>query len=61
MYLQTNARLARQGQKNPVVIHHILTEKTIDRKIVRALQQKDASEQALLDAVSLTVKEALKK
>lgn len=61
MYLQTNARLARQGQKNPVVIHHILTEKTIDRKIVRALQQKDASEQALLEAVSLTVKEALKK
>ena len=54
-YLQTNARLHRQGQKNTVFIHRLMTEKTVDEKIEKALNKKDLSEQALLDAVAATI------
>lgn len=54
-YLQTNARLHRQGQKYPVNIIHILTKNTIDYQILKALQSKDTSEKKLLDAVKFTL------
>lgn len=54
-YEQTNARIYRQGQKNPVVIHHIMTRKTIDEKILAALQDKDLSQQRLIDAIEAVV------
>jgi len=54
-YLQTNARLYRKGQTQPVIIHHLLTDKTVDDKILKALKRKDISERALLDAVELTI------
>lgn len=50
-YLQCNARLYRQGQTEPVIIHHILTAKTIDSHILQAIDKKDMSQNALLDAV----------
>ena len=52
-YLQTNARVYRQGQTEPTVIHHLLTKNTIDARILSALQRKDLSEQELLNAVKL--------
>lgn len=52
LYQQTNARLWRQGQSaETVVIHHILTEYTIDEQIIRALAQKDRTQSALIGAV----------
>lgn len=52
LYQQTNARLWRQGQKaNTVVIHHIVTENTIDEQILAALERKDTTQTALIDAV----------
>ena len=51
LYQQTNARLWRQGQKEPVVIHHILTESTIDEQVMAALNRKDETQAALIDAV----------
>ncbi|MFH1029476.1 MAG: DEAD/DEAH box helicase [Pseudomonadota bacterium] len=51
LYQQTNARLWRQGQQNTVVIHHIITRGTIDEQILRALQHKDKTQAALIDAV----------
>ncbi len=51
LYQQTNARLWRQGQKNTVVIHHIITRGTIDEQIMQALQRKDKTQAALIDAV----------
>ncbi len=51
LYQQTNARLWRQGQKNTVVIHHIVSEKTIDERIIAALTQKEKTQTALMDAV----------
>lgn len=52
LYQQTNARLWRQGQKaNTVVIHHIVTADTIDEQILAALERKDTTQTALMDAV----------
>jgi len=52
LYQQTNARLWRQGQSSEtVVIHHILTENTIDEQIMRALMQKERTQSALIAAV----------
>ena len=49
---QTNARLWRQGQEaDTVVIHHIITAGTIDEQIMAALQRKDRTQAALIDAV----------
>jgi len=57
LYQQTNARLWRQGQKaGTVVIQHIITKNTIDRRILRALSQKDMTQTALIDAVKAEVK-----
>lgn len=50
-YLQTNARLWRQGQKDTVVIHHIVCKGTIDEKVVKAIQGKQNTQNALLRAV----------
>ena len=57
LYQQTNARLWRQGQKNEtVVIYHIITENTIDEKILKALKSKDKTQDTLIEAVKAEVK-----
>ena len=57
LYQQTNARLWRQGQKaETVVIHHLVTEGTIDEKILQALKGKDRSQEKLIDAVRWCMK-----
>lgn len=56
LYQQTNARLWRQGQKHPVIIHHIITEGTIDENILAALKRKDKTQLALINAVKANLK-----
>ena len=52
LYQQTNARLWRQGQKSrTVVIQHIVAKDTIDGRILAALQRKDKTQSAMIDAV----------
>ena len=51
LYQQTNARLYRQGQKNTVVIHHIVTKGTIDERVIKALEKKEKTQNSLIDAV----------
>ena len=55
LYQQTNARLYRQGQKDTVVIHHIVAVGTIDEKVMQALERKDKTQTALIDAVKAEV------
>lgn len=57
LYQQTNARLWRQGQKDTVVIHHIITKGTIDEQVMKALRLKDKIQTALIDAVKANLKE----
>ncbi len=55
LYQQTNARLWRQGQKDTVVIHHIITKGTIDEDVMRALERKDKTQTALIEAVKARI------
>mgnify|MGYP001133615301 CR=1 FL=1 len=56
LYLQTNARLWRQGQKSKtVVIHHIITKGTTDERIMKALRTKETTQDALMDAVKAEI------
>lgn len=57
LYQQTNARLWRQGQESKtVVLQHIVTENTIDKQILKALSEKDTTQQNLIDAVKADLK-----
>ncbi|MDF2672436.1 MAG: helicase [Clostridiales bacterium] len=55
LYQQANARLWRQGQKHTVVIHHIIAKDTIDERVMRALEDKDTSQTALIEAVKARI------
>ena len=56
LYQQTNARLWRQGQSSgTVVIQHIITKGTIDERILKALEAKDRTQAALIDAVKVAL------
>ena len=55
LYQQTNARLWRQGQKNTVVIHHIIAKDTIDEDVMKALQLKEKTQTDLIDAVKARI------
>lgn len=51
LYQQFNARLHRQGQGHPVVVHHVVTRGTVDETVLDALGRKDVTQRALLDAL----------
>ena len=55
LYQQANARLWRQDQKDTVVIMHIITKGTIDERIIKALSDKDSTQQALIEAVKANI------
>ncbi len=57
LYQQTNARLYRQGQPNPVTITHLATHNTLDQAVLKALEAKDMTQAALIDAVTTELKE----
>lgn len=52
LYEQTNARLHRQGQTEPVSVMHIATVGTIDTRISQALGSKATTQDALVNAVA---------
>lgn len=49
LYLQFNGRLARQGQKHPVIIHQLICENTVDEKMADRLDSKTFTQKGLLD------------
>ena len=57
LYQQLNARLWRQGQKETVVVHHIITKSTMDEQVMKRLKEKDISQQSLIDAVKYELRE----
>jgi hypothetical protein len=48
-YQQSCGRLARQGQKERVVIHHIIAPGTVDEYVSKALEDKGSVQKVLLD------------
>lgn len=56
-YQQANARLARQGQENAVIVHHLVAKNTLDERVIKVLQGKENGQNALLEAVKAKIKE----
>lgn len=48
LYQQTNARLYRQGQAEPVTITHLTATGTLDQAVLKALEAKDMTQAALI-------------
>lgn len=55
LYQQLNARLWRQGQKNTVVVEHIITKDTVDEDIMKSLERKDVGQSNLIAAVKARI------
>ena len=55
LYQQANARLWRQGQKDTVIIHHIVSKGTIDEEVMSALQRKQCGQENLINAVKARI------
>jgi SNF2 family DNA or RNA helicase len=47
-YQQLNARLWRQGQREAVILHHLIAKDTVDEVVWAAVQKKDATQADLL-------------
>ena len=52
LYQQTNARLYRQGQTQPVTIIHLTVGNTLDQAVLAALADKDTTQTRLIQAVA---------
>ena len=54
-YIQANARIHRQGQEKPVIIHHLVMEKSIDGQVVDVLDGKINIQNAVLNALDFAL------
>jgi SNF2 family DNA or RNA helicase len=51
-YQQACARLMRQGQKSStVIIHHLVTQGSVDEQVIKALHNKATTQASLIDAL----------
>ena len=57
LYQQANARLYRQGQKDKVIIHHLVVDDSTDELVMNALKEKSGTQEALLSALKAKIKE----
>lgn len=55
LYLQANKRLHRPGQKETVIIHHLVTEGTVDEEVMAALQNKKSGQDEMLNAIKARI------
>lgn len=55
-YEQANKRLHRQGQKHPVVIHHLVVQGGMDEDVMESLRAKGDIQEALLSALKKRIK-----
>lgn len=56
LYQQANARLYRQGQRNGVVIHRLVTAGTVDEEVIQRLEGKDMTQESLLQSLKARIK-----
>ena len=55
LYQQANARLHRQGQEKPVIVHRLLVRGGVDEDVAKALEGKTETQDALLTALRARV------
>ena len=57
LYQQANARLHRQGQEKPVIVHRLLVQGGVDEDVAKALESKDETQSALITALKAKIRE----
>ena len=55
LYMQANKRLHRQGRKYPVVIGHLIAQGTEDENVVKRLEGKQTTQEALMQSVKAKI------
>lgn len=58
VYQQSNKRLHRQGQKYPVISHILLLKGGMDEDVMRALEGKEDTQEALMQALKARIAKA---
>ena len=56
LYQQANARLYRQGQKETVIIHRLVTRGTVDEDVIKKLELKEKGQEALIEALKARIR-----
>lgn len=56
-YVQSNARLHRQGQTKPVIVHRLICRETADEDVAEALERKDGTQQYIMGRLKAMVAE----
>lgn len=57
-YEQANKRLHRQGQRHPVIVHHLVVQGGMDEDVIESLRAKGDTQEALMDALKVRIKKA---
>lgn len=55
LYQQFNARLYRQGQKNSVIVNHLILSGTHDEDVIQSLKNKDRKQNDLMDSIKAKI------
>lgn len=56
LFLQANKRLHRQGQTSAVIVHELAVQNSRDTDVIAALQDKDATQDALIESLKVRIK-----
>ena len=56
LYTQANKRLHRQGQKEKVIIHHLVCSGTRDTDVMQALQRKDDVQSWVMESLKARIR-----
>lgn len=57
LYLQANARLHRQGQEHPVIVHRLIVQGGMDEAVAEALEEKDNIQETMIQALKARIEE----
>ena len=58
IYQQANKRLHRQGQKHPVICHHLVVQGGMDEDVIAALHDKGDTQESLMQALKARIERA---
>ena len=59
LYQQANARLHRQGQERPVIVHRLLVKGGVDEDVAKVLEGKDETQAALIEALKVRIEKVV--
>jgi SNF2 family DNA or RNA helicase len=56
LYQQANKRLHRQGQTEPVIVHQLITQGSVDEDVIASLQAKANTQETLMQALKARIR-----